>query len=74
MVTVRVIANNYAEDYAEEQPIALPGPQQQLPDDFVVVAKPRKGLGRTVTIPRSVAIAAARVNPDMRTVRVAVTR
>jgi hypothetical protein len=32
MVTVRVIVN----DYTEEQPIALPGQQQQFPDEITL--------------------------------------
>ena len=72
MVTVRVQVSDFVPE--EEQHIALPGPQQQFPDDFVVAAKPRKASGRTVTIPKAVAQAAARVSPDMKAVRVQVRK
>ena len=82
MVSVRVQVSDFVPE--EEQPIAPPEPQHQFQDDIAlqegdmlcVVAKgkaPGKAPVRTVTVPKSVAIAAARVAPHMKTVRVKTT-
>ena len=73
MVSVRVQVSDFVPE--EEQPIAAPEPQQQFQDEIslqegdmlCVVAKgkaPGKTTVRTVTIPRAVAQAAARVSPS----------
>lgn len=78
LVTVRVKVCDHA--LAEEQHTSLLEPQPQAPDKkalqedgtVYVVAKSHKTRNKAVvvTVPRAVALAAARVDPNLRTVRV----